>query len=72
LAADLGDGLAYREAFTTTAAQAVVEHLVNDCGLELDRAAAPEPGKIVFVYRETPPLLAAPPNDHAAFPRRAA
>src|SRR5208337_4764162 len=33
-AADLGDGLAYREAFTTSAAQAVVEHLVNDRGLE--------------------------------------
>ena len=35
LAADLGDGLAYREAFTTNAAQAVVAHLVNDRGLEL-------------------------------------
>ena len=34
LAADLGDGLAYREAFTTNAAQAVVAHLVNDRGLE--------------------------------------
>jgi hypothetical protein len=39
LAADLGDGLAYREAFTTDAAQAVVAHLVNDRGLALDRAA---------------------------------
>jgi hypothetical protein len=66
LAADLGDGLAYREAFTTTAAQAVVDHLVNDRDLKLDldavpeaerrsalHGAVPEPGKIVFVYRQT-------------------
>ena len=52
LAADLGDGLAYREAFTTTAAQAVVDHLVNDRGLAFDRDSVPEPGKIVFVYRQ--------------------
>jgi hypothetical protein len=52
LAADLGDGLAYREAFTTTAAQAVVDHLLNDRGLEFDRDALPEPGKIVFAYRK--------------------
>jgi len=32
-AEDLGDGLIYREAFTTTTADAVVEHLVEDCGL---------------------------------------
>ena len=38
--ADLCDGLAYREAFTTDAAQAVVAYLVNDRGLEPDRAAA--------------------------------
>jgi hypothetical protein len=50
LAADLGDGLAYREAFTTNAAQAVVAHLINDRGLEFDGDAVPEPGKIVFVY----------------------
>jgi hypothetical protein len=53
--ADLGDGLAYREAYTTTAAEAVVEHLVTYRGLAIDRAAAPEPGKIVFVYRRTSP-----------------
>jgi hypothetical protein len=53
LVADLGDGLAYREAFTTTAAQAVVTHLVNDRGLELERDAVPEPGRIVFVHRKT-------------------
>jgi len=54
--ADLGDGLAYREAYTTTAAEAVVEHLVNNRGLAIDRDAAPEPGKIVFVYRRTSPM----------------
>jgi hypothetical protein len=52
LAADLGDGLAYREAFTTTAAQAVVDHLVNDGGLAFDGDSVPEPGKIVFVYHQ--------------------
>jgi hypothetical protein len=51
--ADLGDGLSYREAYTTTAAEAVVAHMVNDRGLALDRAATPEPGKIVFIYRAT-------------------
>jgi hypothetical protein len=40
--ADLGDGLAYREAFTADAAQAVVAHLVNDRGLQPDRDAANE------------------------------
>ena len=49
--ADLGDGLAYREAYTTSAADAVVEHLVTHRGLAIDRDAVPEPGKIVFVYR---------------------
>jgi hypothetical protein len=72
LAADLGDGLAYREAFTTDAAEAVVDHLVNARGLEVDRDTAPEPGKIVFVYRKTAAIPAAPPSEHAAFSRRAA
>jgi hypothetical protein len=49
-AADLGDGLAYREAFTTEVAQSVVDHMVNNRGLEFDRDAVPIPGKIVFVY----------------------
>jgi hypothetical protein len=49
--ADLGDGLAYREAYTTSAAEEVVEHLVTHRGLAIDRDAVPEPGKIVFVYR---------------------
>jgi hypothetical protein len=51
LADDLGDGLAYREAYTTSAAQQVIDHLVNARGLRLDRDSVPEPGKIVFVYR---------------------
>ena len=51
----MGDGLAYREAYTTTAAEEVVEHLVTHRGLALDRDSAPEPGKIVFVYRRTSP-----------------
>jgi hypothetical protein len=51
LAAELGDGLSYREAYTTIAAAEVIEHLVNKGGLRLDREAVPEPGKIVFVYR---------------------
>jgi hypothetical protein len=81
--ADLGDGLTYREAFTTDAAQAVVAHLVNDRGLQPDRDAAteaerpsalqsPEPGKIVFVYRKTPAATAAPGNEHSTFRRLAA
>ena len=53
--ADLGDGLAYREAYTTTAADEVVEYLVTHRGLAIDRTAAPEPGKIVFVYRRESP-----------------
>ena len=53
LAADLGDGLIYREAFTTSAAEQVIDHLMNACGLHLDRDSVPEPGKIVFVYRGT-------------------
>ena len=36
---DLGDGLAYREAFTTSAADAAVDHLVNNCGLQRDTEA---------------------------------
>ena len=69
--ADLGDGLTYRVAYTTDAAQAVVAHLVNDRGLELDRDAVPEPGKIVFVYRRTPAATAAG-SEHPTFRRRAA
>ena len=35
LAADLGDELIYRESFTTSAAEQVLDHLVNACGLRL-------------------------------------
>ena len=52
LVGDLGDGLTYREAFTTDVAQDVVDRLVNDRGLEFDRDAVPDPGRIVFVYRK--------------------
>jgi hypothetical protein len=52
LAADLHDGLIYREAFTTSAAEQVIDHLVTACGLRPDRDSVPEPGKIVFVYRQ--------------------
>jgi hypothetical protein len=53
LAAEVGDGLSYREAYTTNAAVEVIEHLVNKDGLRLDREAVPEPGKIVFIYRRS-------------------
>lgn len=72
LEADLGDGLAYREAFTTDAAQAVVTHLVNDRGLELNHDAVPEPGRLVFVYRKIPSVRAAPQGDHALLHKVAA
>ena len=55
LVGDAGAGLVYREAFTPIAAQAIRDHFVTDCGLELDCDAVPEPGKIVFVYRKTVP-----------------
>jgi hypothetical protein len=83
LAADLGDGLTYREAFTTNAAQGVVDHLVNDRGLErvpeatpeAERRSAPqdavsEPGRLVFVFRKTTTAHPAPPSDLPVFPRR--
>jgi hypothetical protein len=72
LAANLGDGLAYREAFTTYAAEAVVDHLVNHRGLELGRDASSEPGKIVFVYRKTSALSASSPGEPATLAPRAA
>ena len=45
------DGLLYREAYTTYAAEEVLERLVKGCGLRPERAAVPQPGRIVFVYR---------------------
>jgi hypothetical protein len=79
--ADLGDGLTYREAFTTGAAQAVITHLVNDRGLEPHRDAAneaerpsalQEPGKIVFVYRKTASTRTAPGAEEATSSKVAA
>lgn len=67
LLAEKGDGLIYREAFTADAAQAIQNHLVNDCGLALDLEDAPEPGKIVFVFRKTVPTHPAPHSDHPKF-----
>ena len=52
LVADLGDGLVYREAFTASAAGAVVDHFVRARGLHLDQDDAPEPGRIVFVCQK--------------------
>jgi len=72
LAAELGDGLIYREAFTTTAADQAIAHLVNARGLHLDRDAVPEPGKIVFVYRQTVSDPSPPPNDQAVVHKIAA
>ena len=72
LAADLGDGLIYREAFTTSAADQVIDHLVNACGLRPDRDAVPAPGKIVFVYRKTAGVPVALTSDQATFHKVAA
>ncbi len=68
--ADLGDELTYREAYTTDAAQAVFAHLVNDRGVQPDRDAVPESGKIVFVYRKTPAATTAG-SEHPTFRRLA-
>jgi len=43
--------LIYREAYTTYAAEGVVEHLVQGCGLHTDHESSP--GKVVFVSRHT-------------------
>jgi len=56
--------LAYREAYTTAAAEAVVEHLVTHRGLAIDRDSVLEPGKIVFVYRSKVPAATAAACDH--------
>jgi hypothetical protein len=77
-------GLAYREAHTPYAAADAVDYLVSALGLQLDSDAlhgaergsalqgAPEPGRLVFIYRQTPSAPAPPASEHAAFPRRAA
>jgi hypothetical protein len=48
-AAGLGEGLIYREAYTSYAADGVIERLVSGYGLLPDRASAR--GNFVFVYR---------------------
>jgi hypothetical protein len=86
LVADLHDGLLYREAFTTTAADQVIDQLVKNCSLQrafshqlsavsqgFSQApeaagqpdAAPEPGKLVFVYRPTEAKCDPAPADAA-------
>ena len=69
---DLGDGLTYREAYTTSAADAVLDHLVKNSGLrsalEAERGSAlrdsvPAPGKIVFVYRKAQAAHGVPISD---------
>ena len=78
IVADLGDGLIYREAFTSVSAEAIRDHFVNDCGLEPDVAErrsaehAPEPGKIVFVYRKTASAQGPTPTEQPVFSKRAA
>ena len=42
----------------------MVEHLVTHRGLAIDRDSAPEPGKIVFVYRSKVPAATAADCDH--------
>ena len=75
LVADLHDGLLYREAFTTTAAGQVIDHLVKNCGVKLafeaERRAGmsdgvPEAGKLVFVYRPKDAKCDAAPPDAAS------
>ena len=49
--ADPGEGLIYREAYTSYAADGVIERLVSGYGLRPDHASAR--GSFVFVYRHT-------------------
>jgi hypothetical protein len=63
LAASLGDGLIYREAYTSYAADGVIERLVSGYGLRPDRASAP--GSFVFVYRHTVSKPAEQPAAHS-------
>jgi len=60
LAATLGEGLIYHEAYTCYAADGVIERLVNGYGLRRDRASVP--GSFVFVYRH----IETKPQEHPA------
>jgi hypothetical protein len=54
LVADLDDGMIYREAFTTTAAEAIRDHFVNLCGLQSDEAgASPNAVHLAGIFRST-------------------
>ena len=76
IVADLGDGLIYREAFTSNAAQAICEHFTNECGLGPDEAergsALQATGKIVFIYRKIASAQGPPPADQPVFSKLAA
>jgi len=50
--AELHDGFIYSEAYTRTGAQEARDYLVKECDLHLDLEDAPEPGRIIFVYRK--------------------
>ena len=50
-AADWGDGLISREAYTTYAAAEVADRLASGYGLRPDHDSVPAAGDIVFVYR---------------------
>ncbi len=58
--ADPGEGLIYREAYTSYAADGVIERLVSGYGLRPDRA--PARGNFVFVYRD---VRTQPPKEAA-------
>ena len=63
----LGQGFLHREAYTTYAADEVLDRL-KSCGLRPDGGSGHETGKIVFVYRPTPAARPAPASDDAALP----
>ena len=66
---DAGDGMAYREAYTTTAAKSVVAHLVNDRGLEHVPEAADEPER-GSALQQLPAELSSAPQDAVSEPGR--
>jgi hypothetical protein len=72
LAAELGDGPIYREAYTVAAARAPQHHLVHGWGLQSDPNAAPGRGKIAFAYRKTAPAHPETRSVHPTFRKLAA
>jgi hypothetical protein len=67
----LAEGFIYREAYTTYAAEEVLDRL-HSCGLHPDGGSGHASGKIVFVYRPAPAARPAPAGDRAALSGRAA